>query len=97
MRKRNIVTKETRTECVLQVGVDVDDIETQMPIDIDRVHRAGTSSNLPIVEINVVLKASSEKRKRTHVFPTPLSPIRRSLKRRSYAFLFVAAILIHPE
>ncbi len=36
---------------------------------------------LPIVEIKVALKASSENLKRTQVFPTPLSPIRRSLNR----------------
>lgn len=42
-----------------------------------------------MVEIKVVLKASSEKRKRTHVFPTPESPIRSSLKSRSYVFFAI--------
>lgn len=40
----------------------------------------------PIVEMKVVLKASSEKRNNTQVFPTPESPIRRSLNSRSYVF-----------
>lgn len=35
----------------------------------------------PIVEINVELKASSENLKRTQVFPTPESPIKRSLNK----------------
>ena len=58
--------------------------------------------SMPMVDIKVVLKASSENLrtqtlnndmtrnyyfslylKRMHVFPTPESPIRRSLKRRS--------------
>lgn len=37
----------------------------------------------------MVLKASSEKRKRTQVFPTPESPIRSSLKSRSYVFFAI--------
>lgn len=36
---------------------------------------------LPIVEMNVVLKASSEKRNSTHVFPTPESPINSNLNK----------------
>lgn len=44
---------------------------------------------LPMVEIKVVLKASSEKRKRTQVLPTPESPIRSSLKSRSYVFFAI--------
>ena len=35
----------------------------------------------PMVEIKVLLKASSEKRKSTHVLPTALSPISSSLNR----------------
>lgn len=42
-----------------------------------------------MVEIKVVLKASSEKRKRTQVLPTPESPIRSSLKSRSYVFFAI--------
>lgn len=42
-----------------------------------------------MVEMKVVLKASSEKRKRTQVFPTPESPIRSSLKSRSYVFFAI--------
>lgn len=37
----------------------------------------------------MVLKASSEKRKRTQVLPTPESPIRSSLKSRSYVFFAI--------
>lgn len=35
----------------------------------------------PIVDINVELNASSENLKRTHVFPTPESPISKSLNK----------------
>lgn len=35
----------------------------------------------PIVEMKVVLKASSENRNNTHVFPTPESPINNNLNR----------------
>lgn len=35
----------------------------------------------PIVDINVELKASSENLNNKHVFPTPESPISKSLKR----------------
>ena len=38
-------------------------------------------SNLPIVDMNVALKASSENRNNTQVFPTPESPISSSLNR----------------
>lgn len=37
--------------------------------------------NVPIVEINVELKASSENLKRTQVFPTPESPIKSNLNK----------------
>ena len=38
-------------------------------------------SILPIVDINVELKASSENLNNTHVFPTPESPINKSLNK----------------
>ena len=43
--------------------------------------RGGRGGDAPMVEMNVELKASSEKRKRTQVLPTPLSPISSSLNR----------------
>ena len=43
-----------------------------------------------MVEINVELKASSENLTSIHVLPTPLSPIRRSLKRKSYVLAIIA-------
>lgn len=39
------------------------------------------TKNVPIVEINVELKASSENLKRTQVFPTPESPIKSNLNK----------------
>lgn len=42
-----------------------------------------------MVEMKVVLKASSEKRNRTQVFPTPESPIRSSLNSKSYVFFAI--------
>lgn len=39
--------------------------------------------NLPMVEINVDVKASSENLKRMQVFPTPLSPINNNLNSKS--------------
>ena len=44
----------------------------------------------PMVDINVELKASSENLTSIHVLPTPLSPIRRSLKRKSYVLAITA-------
>ncbi|KAG8548549.1 hypothetical protein GDO81_024994 [Engystomops pustulosus] len=45
-----------------------------------------------MVEMKVVLKASSEKRKRTQVFPTPESPMSSSLKSRSYVFFAMGPV-----
>jgi len=58
----------------------------------DNCYQKSKDKSLPMVEMNVVLKASSENLKRMQVLPTPESPIRRSLNRRSYVFL---AILVH--
>lgn len=45
--------------------------------------------NAPIVDIKVVLNASSENLNKRQVFPTPLSPINRSLNKQSYAFFAI--------
>lgn len=51
-----------------------------------------------MVEMKVVLKASSEKRNSTQVFPTPESPIRSSLNSKSYVFFAIEkTACIHPD
>lgn len=45
-----------------------------------------------MVEINVVVNASSENRNRMHVLPTPESPISNNLNSRSYVFLAIAVV-----
>lgn len=42
-----------------------------------------------MVDINVVVKASSENLNKIQVFPTPESPISRSLNNRSYVFFAI--------
>lgn len=56
----------------------------------DVLQEDNQAQNLPIVEIKVDVKASSENRNRMHVFPTPESPISRSLNNRSYVFLAIS-------
>jgi len=50
--------------------------------DVDIAHS-------PIVEMNVVVNASSENLNRMHVLPTPESPISNNLNSRSYVFLAI--------
>lgn len=45
-----------------------------------------------MVEMKVVVKASSENLKSMHVFPTPESPISNSLNSKSYDFLAILLI-----
>lgn len=47
--------------------------------------------SIPIVEMNVVEKASSEKRNSMHVLPTPESPMSSSLNSRSYVFFAISS------
>lgn len=53
-------------------------------------HEITHDRNLPMVEMKVVLKASSENRKSMHVLPTPESPISSNLNNKSYAFLAIS-------
>lgn len=50
-----------------------------------------------MVEMKVVLKASSEKRNSTQVFPTPESPIRSSLNSKSYVFFAIEKDYVHRD
>lgn len=51
--------------------------------------RLALQHNLPMVDINVEVNASSENRNSIQVFPTPESPISNSLNNRSYVFLAI--------
>lgn len=46
-----------------------------------RWKKGAKRESLPMVEMKVVLKASSENLKRTHVLPTPESPISNNLNK----------------
>ncbi len=48
-----------------------------------------SSDNSPMVEMKVVLNASSENLKRMHVFPTPESPMSSNLNNKSYDFFAI--------
>ena len=61
------------------------EVTTSEPV-LDVMHRLLDLKNLPIVDINVELYASSEKRNKIQVLPTPESPIMSNLKRWSYVF-----------
>jgi hypothetical protein len=71
--------------CVPDLELDLLSVQLDRP-DFEIDPWASSSHNpimtvSPIVEINVALKASSENLKRTHVLPTPESPMRSSLNR----------------
>ena len=60
-----------------EVGTDSEWASLSVCVTADRAEW----TYIPMVDINVELKASSENLKSTHVLPTPESPISRSLKR----------------
>lgn len=56
------------------------------------LRRRSLERYVPIVLIKVLVKASSEKRNKMQVFPTPESPISSNLNSRSYVFLAMATV-----
>ena len=50
-------------------------------LTVERHKNSSIHFDLPIVEINVALKASSENLNKTQVLPTPESPMSNNLKR----------------
>ena len=48
-----------------------------------KINRNKICKKLPIVDMNVVLKASSENLNNKHVFPTPESPMSSNLNNKS--------------
>lgn len=68
--------------------------KSETPVTTGHPVSVATWVFLPMVEMKVVLKASSEKRNSTQVFPTPESPIRSSLNSKSYVFFAIEKQLV---
>lgn len=54
---------------------------TYLKLKVYMSEKLSNNPDSPMVEIKVVLKASSENRNNTHVFPTPESPINNNLNK----------------
>ena len=83
--KRKPTYSWTKTNYLSLRNNSSESILSRDPYEPNRLWRERRRQNIvkhsPIVDMNVVLKASSENLNNIHVFPTPESPISRSLKR----------------
>ena len=66
---------------VTAVLAGIGSVSSVKSVGAARYSQVKSDANLPIVEINVELKASSENLNKTHVLPTPESPINSSLNK----------------
>lgn len=71
MERKNYPQQMGKTNMILNI----------MDLEILTQRTSLKNSALPIVDINVVLNASSENLNKTHVLPTPESPIKSNLNK----------------